>query len=49
MVRLMLSFGILVGLRLGDDRRETGVVRRIAASAFLNGNDHFTGDLGERL
>ena len=36
-------------LRLGDDRGETGVVRRIAASAFLNGNDHFTGDLGERL
>ena len=36
-------------LRLGDDRGETRVVRRIAAAAFLNGNDHFAGDLGERL
>ena len=36
-------------LGLCNDCCKTGIVRGIAAAAFFHGNDHFTGDLGERL
>ena len=34
---------------LGDDRSKAGIVIRVAAAAFLDGDDHFARDLGERL